>query len=277
MAMKVAVGAYGPIVVVWVRLIIASLLFAPYLRGFRQRIKKPGDLKWLVLMALFEPCLYFLFEGYALKLTTSAQAGTVAAMLPLMMAAGAHYVLGEHVARKTLIGFSMAIVGVILLSLGGEATESAPNPILGNFLEFMAMVSATGYMLSLKTLSGRYTTWFLTAVQAFVGALFFVPLGLWALPDAAAQAAAQPDLLLPGLAVLYLGTAITAGAYGLYNYGMGKLPANLAAGYINLIPVVAVLLGWLLLGETFTALQWAAAALVLAGVFVSQSANGSAK
>ena len=49
------------------------------------------------------------------------------------------------------------------------------------------------------------------------------------------------------------------------------LLANKAASYVNLIPVFSVIMGWLLLGETFTAGQTAAAAVVMAGVSLSQS------
>ena len=41
---------------------------------------------------------------------------------------------------------------------------------------------------------------------------------------------------------------------------------TLAAAYVNLIPVFTLLLAYLLLGETLTALQWVACAAVLAGI-----------
>ena len=75
----------------------------------------------------------------------------------------------------------------------------------------------------------------------------------------------------PGLAIVYLGAVITLGAYGLYNYGLKHVPANKAASYVNLIPVFSVIMGWMLLGETFTAGQTAAAVVVMGGVYLTQS------
>ena len=48
-------------------------------------------------------------------------------------------------------------------------------------------------------------------------------------------------------AIVYLGLFITLGAYGLYNFGVSRIPASRATAYAHLIPVIAVLLGWLLL------------------------------
>ncbi len=48
----------------------------------------------------------------------------------------------------------------------------------------------------------------------------------------------------------------------------------LAAAYVNLIPVFTLLLAYLLLGETLTALQWVACAAVLVGIGVGQLPSG---
>ncbi|MBT8329347.1 MAG: DMT family transporter, partial [Desulfofustis sp.] len=75
---------------------------------------------------------------------------------------------------------------------------------------------------------------------------------------------------VPALAVIYLGSFVTLGAYLLYNYGVSKIPASQASAFVNLIPVFAVILGFLILGERFTPIQFVASALVLLGVFISQ-------
>lgn len=64
---------------------------------------------------------------------------------------------------------------------------------------------------------------------------------------------------------------MTLGAYGLYNFGVSRIPASQATAFVNLIPVFTVFLGWLILGERFTAVQYLASALVFLGIFMSQS------
>jgi len=188
----------------------------------------------------------------------------ITSMLPLMVALSAGFFLGERISSRTLGGFVVAAAGAIWLSMGGTGTEAAPHPALGNFLEFMAMVCATGYTILMKRLSKELHPFFLTGLQAFAGALFFAPVLL--LPSVRAT-----SLSVNGwLAVLYLGTVVSVGAYGLYNYGISRIPASQASAFVNLIPVFAILLGFLLLGERLTVWQWLACGLVFGGVLLSQ-------
>ena len=71
-------------------------------------------------------------------------------------------------------------------------------------------------------------------------------------------------------AVVYLGVIVTVGAYGLYNFGVSRLPASQASAFINLIPLFTLLLAAVLLGERLTGQQMAGAALVFVGVALSQ-------
>ncbi len=67
-----------------------------------------------------------------------------------------------------------------------------------------------------------------------------------------------------------LGTFITLGAYGLYNFGVSRIPASQAAAFVNLIPVFSVILGYTLLAEHLNIWQWFAVAMVFLGVFLSR-------
>ena len=99
---------------------------------------------------------------------------------------------------------------------------------------------------------------------AFVGTLFLPAVGL---AQRAAAGHCQPN----GLgAVAYLGVLVTVGAYGLYNFGVSRLPASQASGFTNLIPVFTLLFAILILGESLNGMQMLAAALVFAGVLLSQ-------
>ncbi|MFP5212062.1 MAG: DMT family transporter [Acidobacteriota bacterium] len=264
-ALKIAFRTYDPMFVIFGRMAVASVCFLLFLRAFRGNVYRKGDLKVILFMGFCEPCLYFIFEAKAIQNTTASQAGMVTAMLPLMVAVAARIFLKERITARTISGFGLAIAGTSWLSVCGEPCESAPFPMLGNFLEFMAMVCATGYIVTLKHLSERYSPFFLTAIQAFMGSLFFLPflfLSSTTIPDSF-----EP---VPSLSILYLGVFITLGAYGLYNFGVSRLPAGQASSFINLIPVFTVIFGWIILDERFTPMQYVASALVLAGVFISQ-------
>ena len=130
--------------------------------------------------------------------TTASQAGMVVAALPLAVVVAAWLLLGERPHRRVWIGFVLAVVGVVWLSAGSEATESAPNPIFGNFLEVLAMLCGALYVVCAKQLSSRCSPVLITTMQSLIGLLFFLcllPLPAVKLPDSFP--------LLPTLAILY--------------------------------------------------------------------------
>ena len=264
-ALKLAFQYYDPMVVIFGRMLVGTVCMLLFMGRFRRAQYRKGDILQLLLLALFEPCLYFTFEASALTYTTAGQAGMITAMLPLMVAVAATLILGEHITRRTLFGFVIAVCGAVWLSLGGQASENAPNPMLGNFLEFVAMVCATGYTIMAKKLSPRYGPLLMTAIQSFVGTLFFFPIMF--LPPTTLPTAFNWEGVT---AILYLGAFVTMGAYFFYNYGISRIPASQASAFVNLIPVFTVLLGRAVLGEMFTGGQYAASIVVLAGVFLSQ-------
>ncbi|MDH4554267.1 DMT family transporter [Pseudomonas sp. BN417] len=263
-ALKLAFREVAPHWVIFARMALGSLVFLLAWRWRGNLDYRPGDWKYLLGLAACEPCLYFIFEALALQHTSASQAGMITALLPLLVAVGAFALLHERITRSTLAGFLLAVFGAVWLSLAGESDAHGPQPLLGNFYEFVAMLCATGYTLLLKHLSARYSAFFLTAMQAFIGSLFFLPLAWVTSP-------------LPGSvsvlgvgALLYLGTVVTVGAYGLYNFGVSRLPASQATGFINLIPVFTLVFAWYFLGERLTGMQLLAAGLVFAGVALSQ-------
>ncbi len=265
---KAAITSLDPFVLVFGRMLVASICFLPvWIVNRRQWRLVPGSLACLAFMSICEPCLYFICEVKALVYTTASQAGMITAMLPVMVALGAYLFLQERLTNRTILGFVLAIGGAFWLSAVSRATDTAPSPVLGNFLEFLAMICATGYILAAKRLSSHYgySPWFLTAIQAFVGCVFYLPL-LWLPSTLVPHSLDWPQLL----AVIYLGAFVTIGAYGCYNFGISRVPVSQASIFINLIPVFTLIMGWIFLHERFTPYQYAAAILIFAGIYLGQ-------
>lgn len=252
-------------VVIFGRMMIASLAFLCLLPRFRKIHIRHQDWHLLAIMAVSEPCLYFFFEALALQNTSAAQASIITTMLPLLITAASVCFLGERSSRQTLAGLFLAMAGAILLSLSGAETEQAPAPLLGNFYEFMAMVCATVYTIAIKRLTAFYPPLFLTAIQAWTGALFFAPsltLPQVPLPDS--------FLLIPMFAIVYLGLAVTLVAYGLYNFSLAHMEASKSSIFITLIPLFTLLLSRIIFDESFTLFQYIGGFTIFSGVLLSQ-------
>ncbi|HOP64792.1 MAG TPA: DMT family transporter [Spirochaetota bacterium] len=265
-ALKATFRVYDPMFVIWGRQVLASIAFLFVIKRLWVKCRyKKGDIKYLLLMSLFEPCLYFMFEAMAIVNTTASQAGMLTSILPMLVAVAAFFILKERTTPLMWLGFAFAIAGAVMLSVFSEATEDAPAPVLGNFFEFMAMVCATGYTITLKKLSTRYNPFFLTAVQCFVGSIFFL-----AVIIISGTRFPSHFEFMPAAGIVYLGLVVTLGAYGLYNMGVSSINASIATAFVNLIPVFTIFWGWLFLGETMNLMQYAGCGLVFSGVYLSQ-------
>ncbi len=265
-ALKLAFRAYDPMVVIFGRMFVASLCVVFFPKALKTVPVRRKDLKYIALMALCEPCFYFIFEAQALVYTSASQAGMITTMMPLMTAVGAWFFLKEKLTKRICLGFAVAATGALWLSFASQPSPHGPNPLLGNFLEFLAMICTTGYALCLKRLTSRYKPIFLAFIQAFSGAIFYFPLLF--LPGTVMPTHIDP---VSFSAVIYLGAIVTIGAYGCYNFGVSRIPASQATAFVNLIPVISLGMSAVILGERFTTVQYMASFVVLAGVILTQN------
>jgi len=264
-ALKSAIGPLGPMTVVFGRMLVSSLCFVYFIKGFFKLEFTKKDIKYILLMTAFEPCLYFIFEAKALQYTTASQAGMITSMMPLMTAIGAGIALKEVITKKVLIGSFIAVLGAIWLSLSAQSSEHASNPLLGNFLEFLAMICGAWYAIAIRYLTQRFSALFLTAVQGFVGTIFFFPLAIWEYNTISMNFTSEALLW-----VLYLGVVVTIGGYGMFNLALSRIEASRASVFVNLIPVFTVILAYLFLGEVLKPTEIIASVVILCGVAISQ-------
>ncbi len=264
-ALKSAMADLGEFTVIFLRMLIASFCFLYFIKGFLKYEFTKDDIKYILLLALFEPCLYFIFEAKALLYTSASQAGMITSLMPLITAMCAGYFLKEIVSRQLIFGSLIAMIGAVWLSVQGTTTVSAPDPMLGNFLELCAMVCAAGYTIVARYLVDKYSALFITAIQAFIGAIFFFPFFIYEYFTKTMVFTTEAMGW-----VLYLGVVVTLGGYGLYNFALTKIEASKAAMFVNLIPIFTLILAFLILGEELSTQELIASLTILSGVILSQ-------
>lgn len=264
-ALKAAMQDVGPFTVIFLRMLIASLCFVYFIKSFLKYDFSKKDIKFILLLALFEPCLYFVFESRALQLTTASQAGMITSLMPIITAMAAGYFLKEIITKQIIFGSFIAMSGAIWLSLQGTSSFDAPNPLLGNFLELLAMICGAGYTITARYLSDKYSALFMTAIQVFIGAIFFTPLFLYEYFTSEIHISMKSFLW-----IAYLGVVVTLAGYGLYNYALTKIEASKASIFVYLIPVFTLILAYFILNETLSILEFVACFVILLGVFISE-------
>ena len=264
-ALKAAMEDLGPFTVIFLRMLIASLCFVYFIKSFLKYDFSKEDIKYIFLLALFEPCLYFIFESKSLQYTTASQAGMITSLMPIITAMAAGYFLKEIISKQIIFGSFIAMSGAIWLSLQGTSSIDAPNPLLGNFLELLAMICGAGYTITARYLSDKYSALFITAIQVFIGAIFFTPLFLYEYFTIDMNITIKSFLW-----IAYLGIVVTLAGYGLYNYALTKIEASKAAMFVYLIPVFTLILAYFILNEKLSIFEFIACFVILFGVFISE-------
>jgi drug/metabolite transporter (DMT)-like permease len=264
-ALKTAMNDLSPYTVIFLRMLTASACFVYFIKSFTKYTFSKRDVKYIVLLALFEPCLYFIFEAKALQLTSASQAGMITSLMPVITAMAAGYFLKEIISKQFILGSLIAMSGAIWLSLQATTTLSAPNPLLGNFFELLAMFCAAGYTIVARYLSDKYSALFITAIQVFIGTIFFFPFFLYDYFTSDLNFTVNALLC-----VLYLGVVVTLLGYGLYNYALTKIEASKTAMFVYLIPIFTLFLAAVILGEKLSFVEIVASITILFGVFISE-------
>ncbi len=264
---KLVLDEYDPFFLVFCRMGIAFLVLTPIvLLTMRHiRIYRRKDLLLLFLLACCDPIGFFTFEALAMQYTSASQAGMMWALAPMLNLMAAWAILKERTTLPIILCMIVAIGGVMLLTAAGGESESASNPVLGNFLELLSLCGAAAFVTILRFLRGRYPALFVVWVQCLIATVVLAPVlsfDFVSLP--------QTFKLQPFLILLYLSVGVSLGAQAASAYAMARIPIPKAAPFSNTIPVIGVLTGIVLLGENLNSLQWFACGIVLSAVLVSQ-------
>ena len=265
----------NPTATIFLRLVVATIFFTAILFAFRlnEKVKKE-HLKLFALAAMFEPFLYFIFEGYGLKNTSPVIGSAIIAMIPLVTPIAARIFLKERLTPMNIVGFIVSFVGVIVLLLNKDLEFTAsPKGIM--FL-CGAVLVAVGYSIALIRLTKLYKPLTITWVQNIIGMIYFIPLTLIMERFQPSNYANVGSYIVP---LVCLGVFCSAVAYALWAFAFSKLGASRANVYSNLIPVFTAIFSYLLAIEEMTVFKIIGIIVVVVGLVLSQmkSKNGQSK
>ncbi len=252
------------------RFIIAALLMWLLRRRRVLKVNLKGRSLWgIILMAFFEPIIYFICETQGIRLTTSSEAGLMISMIPVVVAILAALVLKEIPTFLQVISIAMSVGGVALVALGGGALSFSGHA-LGLLALGGAVLAASCFTILSRRLSGQFTPTELTYVMCWTAAAVFSVMAVIEVLFSAAGAGRSLAAIAEGLrqpqawgAVLYLGVFSSFGV----NYVLSKVEANRSAVLSNLVTIVSVGAGVLFLNEPFYWYHLIGGILIIAGVY----------
>jgi drug/metabolite transporter (DMT)-like permease len=260
-AIRIAVRGFGPLEVAFLRAAAATLVLGAL--AIIRRVGLPAwrDLPALAGLGLVGHSLYTATLSLGQTRIPAATASFLIASAPIWMVVIGRLTGTERVTRWSLAGLLVSLAGVLAISLGrGGALRLNSHALI---VLGAALLQAV-YSMGQRPLLARRSGLQVVAFAVLAAALGFLPWSGRALAQFA-QAGAGPRC-----AVLFLGVVPTAVGYWTWAGANRHLSASVAGSCLYLVPPVALLLGWAVLGEVPTALSLAGGALVVGGVAMVQ-------
>jgi len=263
---KVAYQAYGPLTVVLLRLVISVVLLFSFMFLIRrlQFIAKK-DIGIFVLLAFFEPFLYFMGESFGLLYVSSTVAAVIVATIPLLAPISAFYFFKERLNMMNVIGLVISFMGVCLVILNDDLSFSA-SPI-GVMLEVLAVIAAIAYSTVLRKLAFRYNTFTIISYQNLFGIIMFLP--FWLVFESR-DFIVTPFHKAAFTSIILLSVFASSLAFIFFTYSVRNIGINRSNTFINLIPVFVAIFAWFVLGDKLSAQGTVGIAIVIAGLFLAQ-------
>jgi len=263
--LRLGVAEIPPLALVMLRQGIATVAFAVCLlvlrRGLPRAARVWGDIAVVALLTTIVPVICFTM---ALELVSSAVASIILALVPLLTAAMAHFLLQERLSRLQAGGLGVAFGGVVLLILTGTSGIAASGGAIvlrGYLLLLASALALAGAGIYARKRLQQIDVLAMTAVQTALSLLVVLPLALIFSPF-------DPTAVTTRgwLAVAWSGLLDSFAGFFLFFILIQRYGPTVATLPIYVTPVASTILGAVVLQELINAPLLAGSALVLAGI-----------
>lgn len=265
---KVIAQDIEPFAATVLRHALALPVFLALMRWHGQRLPRVGrrDALLLTVQAAAGSVGYSVLLILGVSLASASDAGIVAGTLPAAAALFSALLLGERPGLRLVLSIALATAGVMAVAL---APESAPpggtsTRLAGIALVLAAVACEAVFILANKRLSQPIPALALSTLMSAGGLL------LSALPAWLVAQASPSSFTVPALAgVLYYAWVPTVGGFLLWYAGSARTSGVRASLATVWLPVAALLLSVVFLGESIRSWQWLGLGCVVAALLLA--------
>ena len=243
------------------RLTIASVALGLIVLSRREPLPSRSDLVTIAFVGVFWFGLYNIALNEAERRVDAGTAAMLVNVGPILIAVLAGLVLHEGFPKRLFAGCAIALAGVSLIAV---ATSDGFRASWGALLCLAAAVFYAVGVVAQKPVLTRVSALQVTWLACAFGALVCMPFA----GQLAREAPAAPASTLAWMG--YLAIAPMAIGFLTWGYALARTTAGRMGSMTYLVPPIAVVLGWLLLGESPPGLALAGGAVCLAGVYVAR-------
>jgi drug/metabolite transporter (DMT)-like permease len=250
---KVALAGYGPAWLTVARFTLAALPLAWLARRHLRRAVSPATLLWGV--AGYGAVI--VLQNAGIQRTSVSHAALLIGAMPVLVALFTVALGRARVGPVAWLGFAVALAGVAVVGSHGDGEAT----LAGDALVVVSLLFSAAFMVAQPRLLAGRDPAAVTAVQLGAAALGTIPAAL--LVDGVPAAAPG---LVPTAAMVGLAIGGTLVPFTLFAWAQARISPEVAGAFLNLEPLVGVVLGVVAFGDPVGAAQVAGGLAILVGI-----------
>lgn len=246
---------------------IILLLFNILTKNFRLIARK--DIWKFLLLALFEPLIYFFCETYGIKETGSPTiSAMIIASVPIFSVGAGALFFKERISILNSFGIAVTLAGICLVLLKQGGDEGVPqNFILGVVLLMIAVFSEVGHASLTKLLADGYKPQVIVMYQFLIGTVYFLPFFLTRGIENFDARLVSWEVLEP---ILCLAVLCSSLAFSLWAMVIKKLGVGKSSVFLAMMCVATALVAEVIGREHLSLFQWLGVFIAVLGIVLSQ-------
>jgi drug/metabolite transporter (DMT)-like permease len=195
-----------------------------------------------------------------LRYTDANVAGIITSALPAMIAIMSWLILKESFTGKTALCIALASLGLIIIALDKFKGVGAGHSFIGDLIVFSALIPEASYYILCKLYQNKLPIFIASSLlNAIVfGLLFLIVMAVGVPPLGGIDANGWLLLILLGLS--------SGLFYVFWFYGCQRVDGIMSSLSTGIMPVSAVMIAWMVLGERLSVLECLGMALVLLSI-----------
>ena len=257
-------------VLIFVRMVLAAVGMTVISLATGTRLKIAAkDIKLFLLLAFFEPFLYFIGETFGIKSTNSPTlSALIIAIIPVVTMFADMLFYKTRIATIAKLGVLMTVPGAVLMVI--EKNSGTSVYWWGIALLMLAVFASCAYSITLRKLVDRYSAIAINTWQFGIGSVYFLPLFLLSKGDYPVVTLFQAPAIFP---LLCLAILCSCGAFTCYVFSIKHIGITRACIFSATIPIVSATVSYFMGIETFSPLQLLGIAIVITGVILAQRSH----
>ena len=262
---RVAVDVISPLSISFYRWFFALLVLTPILlpQVWQQRQTVRQYLPKLAVLGLFGMVIYQGLAYVAAHSTSATNMGIINALIPLITIVVASFLLKDKPSYFAITGGLLSLLGLaVLIGQGNPANILKGNIHHGDSLMLLAVIAYACYGVLLRRWQIPLSTWSSVYVQISFGALFQLPLVMYA--------GFSPIGIQNGWIIIFSGLFPSILAPFLWMKAIAALGPNRSSIFMNLLPVFTALIAIFYLGEVWHSYHTLGGLLAVSGVMLAQ-------